>query len=148
MKKIAFIVILIAVIAGIVFGGIALASPAPAPKPAHTSGPVHMDTFSGNVTVSNELSPTPLSFVYPNARHVSITVGYSGLDEAGDTVRLGFLMLPMGGWAVWRDMAGPSTMTADWHTSEFDADNWSLEVSDMGGDPLQVYYRVTVTYPK
>ena len=140
MKKMAFVAVLVAAIVGIVFGCITLASATPAAKPN-----VVMESYSGNVTVSNNLA-MPLSFSYTKAAHVSVTVGWMGTDAMGDSIDIGN---NMGSWGfyMWAFMWKSGDMAGDWHTCEFNTDSWVLRINDMGGQALQVYWRVTVTYP-
>ena len=182
MKKIAFVAVLIAVIVGIVFGGIALAGTATPdkdkPKPTPTPNPcvemlnrinalstqvgtlqsdvtalqaqmgnvTHMDTFSGNVTLSNT-SAAPLDFVYPQARHVSITVSYWPMDAPGDEIQIVNSSPPLYSYAICTISSPPDPVFGG-RTYEFDTDHWRLVVWDGGGIPLMVWYKVTVTYPQ
>jgi hypothetical protein len=143
MKKIAFVAVLIAVIAGIVFGGIALASPAPKPPP--TSGPVYMENLYGNATIQSESNKNLVEKFYPGIRHVSLTIHFTDLSINQRSV---WLSASANGYYVFGQTW--SLQTADTVNVQFDTDHWLLLASDFtsptapGG--ITVIYAATVTY--
>jgi hypothetical protein len=142
MKKIALVVVLFAVLVGIVFGGLSIASAAPS-KPPPTSGPVYMQTLaSGPVHVGNGLV---VKMTYPGVRHVSLTVG-ADVTLPGDEVDVA--IFTNGGYATLASLTFSSTEKV--LNCQFDASSWEIVASlPIGaGLPLVIgmEYDATVTY--
>jgi hypothetical protein len=132
-RKILFIAV-IALVAVAVFGGQALA--------ARTTGsPVAMETRSGYAHVSEDTTAVVGGTYYPDVRHVSLTLKTLGIDTYGDHANI---------WMFYGATVDTlSTITTNNVTVyEFDTDNWQLAIKDVGGDPLEVWYHITMTYPR
>jgi len=148
MKKVAFVVILIAVVVGMVFGGLSLASAAPKPKTDPLANVTKMETLSGIAAgILNLGSPksTIVGQNYDSIRHFHVTckthTAYSGYLHI-----IGWINY-QGGWVenyfAQFDTSGACV------TDEFDASAILIEVSsNMGVDnAFDVEYAVTMTYP-
>ena len=126
MKKVALVIALIAVLIGATYGGVAFAG-----KP--TGRAPLMESDSARVYL---IKHQPLSFQYPQVRHVSLTLG-TGLDvipkvevdvDAGVLVKVAEALL------------GPYEALL----CEFDASEWCIVASETG----EYWYNITTTYPK
>jgi len=146
MKKIAFIVVLIAVVVGMVFGGLSLASaaprPTPTPTPPPTSGPVYMEIRTGHVvTPADPTQYTVYNENYPQIRHVSLTMniyGLGGNSTVWVTVKIGSTSPN----AVLKEIWFPDGI----YTVECDTNALTILASALGSTPT-VDYNITTTYP-
>ena len=174
MKKVAFIGILIAVLAGIVFGGLSIASAAPnapnAPRPTPTPTPnpcvemlnrintlstqvTNLQTELANVTKMETLSGKVI--IDPNAPASQVLAATNTYPEGAH-----FSVTLNGGWmnggervaveGIWPE----GGMTASEYFTEGDGYNWTWEtdaiqmllLSRDNVDGFTVWYVITVTY--
>jgi len=157
VKKIAFIVILIAVVVAMVFGSLSLASAAPAgkptptppptPTPQPTSGPVYMETVMDRIYVTGNNSGMIEEQRYgtinnPIVRHVSLTLFWDDIDG------------PPYGLEIWANGLGVSAKifsasAAEYYAHlEFDTYYWYILCSDYTAPAAHVNWNATVTYFK
>jgi hypothetical protein len=133
-----------------VFGGQALASSKPADVTVseETSSilgssywgyPLRMKTLSGNVTIEQENGGIREN--YSGVRHVSLTLYIAGLDNND----IGSLQVYFGDHFA-PDLDSYSNEVV-YRTYEFDAERWMIQVQDVGGDPIEIMYHATITYP-
>jgi hypothetical protein len=138
MKKTLFILALVALVIGSVYGGTVIAAP-----PARTSGPVIMNTLSGSGTVSDTTGYI-VQRTYTGVRHVSLTVCCLGI-ETGDDVDVAVSMFGANHVITSLDS---TTYTWGWVINvQFDAESWAIFATDApGGTNVQVEYKATVTH--
>lgn len=128
MKKLLMIIGLIAVVIGATYGGAAFAV-----KP--TGDKLIMETEEGSASIN---PGEYYWFNYPEVRHVSLTIGASGVDTSGSTVEV-VVQLSCEGVRV-----AEGFVNYDYgFSTEFDAKDWALLVSKSG----EYCYNITTTYP-
>jgi hypothetical protein len=134
MKRLIIVTAVIALLAVAVFGGQALAA-------RTVERPIAMETLSGYADVSGNTTAVVGGTYYPDVRHVSLTLKTLGIDTDGDHANI---------WMFYGATVDTlSTITTNAVTVyEFDTDNWQLAIKDVGGDPLEVWYHITMTYPR
>ena len=134
MKRLIIVTAVIALLAVVVFGGQALAA-------RTVERPIAMETLSGYADVSGNTTAVVGGTYYPDVRHVSLTLKTLGIDTDGDHANI---------WMFYGATVDTlSTITTNNVTVyEFDTDNWQLAIKDVGGDPLEVWYHITMTYPR
>jgi hypothetical protein len=155
MKKLVLSFTLVALIAGAVLGGQAIASNKPADVTvsqemseeilfdwgsSYRGYPVRMKTLSGNLTVLSEGGRIEEN--YSGVRHVSLTLFILGIDHIND---YGGLQVYFGD-SFGPDLDGYSNEVV-YRTYEFDAERWAIYVYNEGGDPVDIRYHATITYP-
>ena len=88
-----------------------------------------------------------IHWVYPNVRHVSLSIVPSWWSEdANSYIKLTATMPGSGGWISWgRTWKGRDALGGA-QNIEFDAQEWDLTVHDGGNDFTHVNYTGTVTY--
>lgn len=139
MKKVAIVVIVVAVIAAGVLGGIAMAGGGP----GRDAGKIYMETFWGSGQISEGMSVI-LDEDYPEVAHVSVTMSVGGIDEVGDVVYIWVWFPPF----LLGDDLAKVTVNGTTAAYEFDASHWSIGAYDYGGDRVEVHYNATRTYPR
>jgi hypothetical protein len=155
MKKLAFAIVLVALLAAAVVGGQALASSKPADVTvseemseeilfdwgsSYRGYPLRMKTLSDNITLS--FDGVTIEENYSGVRHVSLTLYVEGVDGSED----------WGGLQVYfADDFAPNLDTfggqAVIRTYEFDAKRWKIDANDTGNEPIKIKYHATITYP-
>lgn len=141
--------VLVIISAGLLFSTVGLT--APALKPAS----VVTESGSGTFFISGLGDSEEIEFIYPEVRHVSLTIAYyseesnaSGELFAGpywdDNLRSAY---------VWQTHFNEPTSddTPDqipFETVEFDTDRWKIEFKSFSFPEKYALYRYTVTYPK
>ena len=142
MKKVAFILVLVALVTGSAYAGSVVA----APKPA-TSGTVVMGIESGDDTVTNECRGVGTQ-TYPSVRHVSLTVCAGGLATYYGYEDWVSLEVNVKSGVRSMLIYTPSN-DGDLLHFEFDTDYWRILVYDNQGEGIngiRVVYNATVTY--
>ena len=97
-------------------------------------GELVTESFTGSVTVSYDIDD-PFWCIYPNTRHVSLTLAYSGIDESDDEILLTNWMGNMGCYLLYVDTSSAGIGGGGYESLEFDADAWTLSIRDEGGQP-------------
>lgn len=175
MKKLAFLVVLVAVIVGIVFGSISIASatrptPTPVVNPCNEmleriyaldqkvtglqnelANVTRMETISG---VGNGTSGGKV-FVeerYPDIRHVSLTIEYDHILDFNDRVNIIGLVdcssvIPYSECYVFGKEWTPPQPSGGFGSAnvQFDAQHWSLFARDEGPSPDKVWISYAAT---
>ena len=151
MKKLLLTVALVALLAAAVFGGQAIASSkandvsiseetSSILGSSYWGYPVRMKTLSDNVTIEQGIGSIKEN--YPGVRHVSLTLHIAGLDDANDIATLQVYF----GDTYAPDLDSYSNEVV-YRTYEFDAERWTIQAQDDGGEPIEIRYHATITYP-
>jgi hypothetical protein len=155
MKKLVLAFTMVVLLAAAVFGGQAIASSKSTDisvseqtseeilsgwGSSYWGYPVRMKTLSDNVTIEQEIGGIIES--YPGVRHVSLTLHISGLDDTNDIATLQVYF----GDNFAPDLDSYSNEVI-YRTYEFDAERWTIQVQDDGGEPIEIKYHATITYP-
>jgi hypothetical protein len=155
MKKLAFAIVLVALLAAAVVGGQALASSKPADVTvseemseeilfdwgsSYRGYPLRMKTLSDNITLLGDA--VRIEENYSGVRHVSLTLYVEGVDGGED----------WGGLQVYfADDYAPNLDSfkgkVGLFTYEFDAKRWSIDAGDTANEPIKIKYYATITYP-
>jgi hypothetical protein len=169
MKKLAFVVVLVALVVGIVFGGLSMASATDNREPWHTNTPhptctpkptpapnccVTMWGYSGNVTVPDNGS-TSVPYLQPQEtatgpRHVVMTLDYREVQVLGQGILVQANIGNSADWVnLWGYAAGlmpaPPGLNDYFITLDFVANNWRIIGVNGGAPTFHVYYSVNVT---
>jgi len=153
MKKLVLVFTMVVLLAAAVFGGQAIASNKPADVTvseetsaiwgsSYWGSPLRIKTLSGTATIIDEIEAVILEETYSGARHVSISLYVSGLDDLGDELMVAPYVSIIGAQVpvIW-------TTTDGYEQYDFNADEWRLTITDNGNNPVRVQYWVTITYP-
>jgi len=143
------LLVLVIIAAGLFFSTVGL--PAPAFKPPS----VVTESGSGTFLVYGVGDTEEIEFIYPEVRHVSLTIAYYSEENSaqgelfagpywGDNLRSPY---------VWHTIFNEPTSddTPDQipsETVEFDTDRWKIELKSFSNPEKYALYRYTVTYPK
>ena len=100
-----------------------------------------METLSGHGEASTEMKDI-VTEIYPEVRHVSLTLYARGLDRGNDVIHVVILLSD----GTLRPLH--LVKTNGFRTYEFDTNNWGLAIRDSGGSPISADYYATVTYPR
>jgi hypothetical protein len=101
-----------------------------------------METLSGNATVYDKES---ISFVYPEVRHVSLTMNAVGIEE-GDFAQVEMDFYVDEGLIAQGHM-DPLEYSGYIETYEFNTDRWRLYIENNTGKEVVIFYYATITYP-
>jgi hypothetical protein len=150
MKKLVLTIALVALLVAAVFGGQALASSksndisiseetSSILGSSYWGYPVRMKTLSGDVTISSGTGGIEEN--YPGVRHVSLTLSVVGIDTQEEVAVLEVFFddttLPLASF----------TNNNNGGTYEFDAERWWISAYNVGGNPIEIRYHATITYP-
>jgi hypothetical protein len=137
MKKVIFILALVALAIGSVYAGSVIGAPA-----VRTSGPVQITTFSGSKCVGNA-TDSSIQYTYPAIRHVSLTVQFNGIEDSSGYVWVIAHAGNIYNGYVFKSVPSDVAQTVN---IEFDTDSWYIQVKDTGGVQTCVNFSGTVMY--
>ena len=148
MKKLLIVLGLICVLIGATYGGVTLAagyqtpsiSPLAAGYQTPSISPLVMESFSGEFTVNSEYF---FDLEFAQTRHVSLTILIDGV-EAFDYVDI-FTYNDDLYIAAYIDTLFQGA--GQFHTYEFDTENIYIDIQNSSGNPIELAYYLTTTYP-
>ena len=128
---------------GVVFGGISMASAAPAGKPTPTppptpiGSPVYMETRTASVTQAQNTQGYIYNEGYAKMSHVSITLQTAGMAN-GAVLQV---LIGVGGWQVY----APNITADGLYVLQYDT-NFLKFYAHAYSTPFTVNYNITITH--